>query len=290
MSDIGSSAASQLRLASELRRLRRRARLTGKNVATELGWSEAKLSRIENGQTRVKIADLHQFMDLYGVFGQDRAALVALAEESRETDVLAELEGDVPEGHRGILEAETEAEAIWVWEPQIIPGLLQIENYTRSLLGLWSDIFARPVGEIERRLSTIQIRRRVLARSEPLELSFVIDESVLLRAVASPQVMREQLAHLIENSERQNIELRVLPLNGEKITVIGGFNYFRFPRIHGISRPDTVAFEYMQGTTFTESELDVNSYKLAFSAMRDMSLSQEDSRGMLATVAHETWR
>jgi hypothetical protein len=189
-----------------------------------------------------------------------------------------------------ILQAESEAEAIWVWEPQVVPGLLQIEDYTRSLLVIWSDIFARPIGEIERRVSTTQVRRRILTSSEPLELSFVIDESVLLRSVGSPQIMRDQMAHLVEMSARANIDLRILPLNGDRVIVIGGFNYFRFPRIHGISRPDAVAFEYMQGTIFTQSELDVNSYKLAFSAMRDMSLSQEASRGMLTSVVQETWR
>ena len=57
MSDFGSSAVRQRRLADELRRLRRQARLTGKEVATRLGWSEAKLSRIENGLARVKGSD-----------------------------------------------------------------------------------------------------------------------------------------------------------------------------------------------------------------------------------------
>jgi transcriptional regulator with XRE-family HTH domain len=289
MSDIGSSAARQLRLASELRRLRRLARLTGKAVATQFGWSEAKLSRIENGQTRVKIADLHQFLDLYGVSGSDRAALVALAEESRETDTLAELEGDLPEGHVEILQAESEAEAIWVWEPQVVPGLLQTETYTRSLIGQLGEIFALPVGEIERRVETRQLRQQIITRSEPLELSFLIDESVLLRAFASPRVMRDQLAHLIEMSEHSNIDLQILPLHAGQIIGTGAFNYFRFPAIHGVSRPEAVAFEHMQGTTFTESEHDVNSYKLAFNAARDRSLNEEASRDMLAEVTRTVW-
>jgi transcriptional regulator with XRE-family HTH domain len=67
VSDFGSSVLRQQRLAGELRRLRKRARLTGKEVATQLGWSEAKLSRIENGLARVKSADLDEFMDLYEV-------------------------------------------------------------------------------------------------------------------------------------------------------------------------------------------------------------------------------
>ena len=118
-----SSAVRQRRLASELRRLRRRAHLTGNDVATQLGWSEAKLSRIENGQARVKIADLVGFMDLYKVSGPHRAELTALAQESRQADSLEEIEGDLPEGYAQILQAESEAEAMLIWEPQVVPRI-----------------------------------------------------------------------------------------------------------------------------------------------------------------------
>src|ERR1700716_1686630 len=148
MSDFGSPAARQRRLASELRRLRRGARLTGKDVATQLGWSEAKLSRIENGQTRVKLTDLDEFMELYDVSGPHRAELVALAEESRETGPLEELGGDVPEGHAEILRAEPEPRALSPGEPQVVPGLLQLEDYTRAVLQPWPGLFARPAAEV----------------------------------------------------------------------------------------------------------------------------------------------
>lgn len=290
MSDFGSSAVRQRRLASELRRLRRRARLTGKDVATQLGWSEAKLSRIENGQARVKIADLDGFMDLYKVSGPHRAELIALAEESREADPLEELEGDLPEGHAQILQAESEAEAMLIWEPQVVPGLLQVEDYTRALLQLWPVIFARPAAEIERRVETRRLRQRVLTRIPPLELSFVIDESVLFRGFATPPVMRDQLAHLIEVSDHPNIELRILPLAGKQVIGTGAFIHFRFPRIHEVSLPDTVAFEHLQGTTFIESERDVNTYQVVFSALRDNSLSPQASRDTLAKAAREAWK
>ncbi|MGH3164031.1 MAG: helix-turn-helix domain-containing protein, partial [Streptosporangiaceae bacterium] len=113
MSDFGSSAARQRRLADELRRLRRRVRLTGKDVSTRFGWSEAKLSRIENGQARVKIEDLDGLLDLYEVASPRRAELVALAQESREAGLLEVLEGEVPAGHFGIVDAESEAETVW---------------------------------------------------------------------------------------------------------------------------------------------------------------------------------
>jgi transcriptional regulator with XRE-family HTH domain len=290
VSDFGSSAVRQRRLANELRRLRKQARLTGKDVATQLGWSEAKLSRIENGLARVKSSDLDEFMDLYEVPGPHRAELKALAEESRQTDELEELEGDVPEWHARFVEAEQEAEAMWNWEPQVVPGLLQIEGYTRSLLQPWPAIFARPKAEIERRVETRLLRQRVLTRTPPLEVSFVIDESVLIRGFASPPIMRSQLAHLAEVSEQPNIELRILPLAGKQVVGTGNFVYFRFPKIHGVSLPDAVALEHLQGTTFIESEQDVNTYEVIFNVLRETALSPQASRDMLARVAREAWQ
>jgi transcriptional regulator with XRE-family HTH domain len=290
MSDVGSSAVRQQRLAGELRRLRRRAHLTGRDVSTRLGWSEAKLSRIENGLARVKRSDLDAFMDLYGVAEPHRSELIALAEESRRTDPLEEFEGDLPGGHARFLQAEQEAEAMWNWEPQVIPGLLQIEDYTRALMQLWPATLAKLPAEIERRVETRLLRQRVLTTGSPRELSFLIDESVLQRKFAAAPVMRDQLAHLIEMTEHPNIELRILPLAGRQVSGTGAFVYFRFPPIHGVSAPDAVALEHLQGTTFIESERDVYAYQAIFSAMRELSLSPQASRETLRRVSREAWQ
>ena len=289
MSDFGSSAARQRRLASELRRLRRQARLTGKEVSTRFGWSEAKLSRIENGQARVKLADLDGFLDLYQVFGSHRSELAALARESHETGPLEALER-VPEAHVRIMEAESEAEAMWIWEPQVVPGLLQTEDYTRAVLQLWPAVFARPAAAVERRVETGRLRQRALTRVPPLELSFVIDESVLLRRFASPSVMRAQLAQLAEISEQPHIELRILPLDGNQVVGTGAFNYFRFASAHGVPLPDMVAFEHLQGTEFIDNELEVNMYRIVFIALRENSLDAEASHDTLERVAREAWQ
>lgn len=289
MSDFGSSAVRQRRLADELRRLRRQARLTGKEVATRLGWSEAKLSRIENGLARVKRADLDAFMDLYEVEEPHRSELIALAEESRRTDLLKDFEGDLPQDHRRFLEVEQEAKAMWHWEPQVVPGLLQIENYTRALLRPWTEIFTRPPAEVERRVETRLLRQDILSKT-PLELSFVVDQSVLLRGFAPPSVMRDQLAHLVEISEQPNIELRVLPIGGSPVSGTAAFVYFMFPPVHGVPVPDAVALEHLQGTTFIESEVDVYAYQVVFKALREASLGPQASRDMLMRVSREAWQ
>jgi transcriptional regulator with XRE-family HTH domain len=291
VSDFGSSALRQQRLAGELRRLRRRLRvtgLTGKQVATQLGWSEAKLSRIENGLARVKSSDLEELMDLYEVEGPHRAELKALAEESRQTDPLEALGGDLPGGYARIVEAEREAEMMQTWEPQVVPGLLQTEDYTRDLLQLWPAKFAMPAAAIERRVQSRLIRQSVLTRTYPPELVFVIDESVLRRGFAIPSVMRKQLAHLVEVSEHPNIELRVLALGGKQVIGTGAFIYFKYPKRHGVSLPDAVALEHLEGTTFIDAEQDVNMYQVVFNELHENSLSPEASRDTLVRVARET--
>jgi transcriptional regulator with XRE-family HTH domain len=290
VADFGSSAVRQRLLASELRRLRRRARLTGKDVAARFGWSEAKLSRIENGLARVKRSDLDAFMDLYEVDERHRSELTALAEESRQADPLEEFEGELPEGHFRFLAAEQEAEAMWNWEPQVVPGLLQIEDYTRALLQPWTALFRRPPAEVERRVETRLLRLNLLSKTPPLELSFVIDQSVLLRGFAVPSVMRDQLAHIAEMSERPNMELRILPLGGSPVSGTTAFVYFKFPPIHGVPAPDAVALEHLQGTTFIEPEVDVYAYQVVFNALREASLSAQASRDMLARVSREAWQ
>ena len=219
-------------MARELRRLRRRARLTGKDVSTRFGWSEAKLSRIENGQARVKIEDLAGLLDLYEVPSSRRSELVALALESHEAGLLEVLEGEVSARLFGIMDAESEAETVWNWEPQLVPGLLQTEDYARAVVQFWPAILARPAAEVERRVETLRIRQRVLIRVPPLDLCFVIDESVLLRGFAEPSIMSAQLAHLVEVSKRPNIEVRILALAGSQVVGTGAFDYFKFQRIH----------------------------------------------------------
>jgi transcriptional regulator with XRE-family HTH domain len=288
VSDFGSSAVRQRRLADELRRLRRRARLTGKDVAARLGWSEAKLSRIENGLARVKRPDLDAFMELYEVAEPRRSELIALAEESRQADLLEEFEGELPEGHARFLAAEQEAKAMWNWEPQVVPGLLQIENYTRAVLQVWFEKFARPQAEIERRVETRLLRQHVLSKN--IELSFVIDESVLRRGFAAAPVMCAQMAHLAEMSEHPNIDLRILLLDGNLVSGTGAFVYFRFLPIHGVPALDAVALEHLQGTSFIESEQDVHAYQIVFNALREASLSPQASRDILARVSREAWQ
>ena len=196
-----SPTARARRLRHELRRLREQAGLTHSEVAHRLEWSPSKLSRIENGQSRVNAGDVIDLLGVYGISDETtREALIQLAREARRrgwwtryTDVL---------GSGTYIGLEAEASAIHSYESQFVPGLLQTEDYARAVI---SGGQVRPDPEAaERRVAARMARQELFTRPEPPEIWAVLDESVILRPVGGPAVMAAQLRHLIEVSTRPN--------------------------------------------------------------------------------------
>jgi transcriptional regulator with XRE-family HTH domain len=282
--------ARRRRLAAELRRLREHLGLAEDEATERLGWpSNSKLSRIELGKSGVKQPDLLSLLDLYKVTGNHRVELIALAEESRKSGQFQSGDMRLPGELIAFLEAEADAESIWVWEPLIVPGLLQTEDYTRSLLQAWTDKFSLPSGEIDRRIEARRVRQEVLTRNPPVQLSVVLDESVLRRRIGQAAVMNQQLKRLVTLSELPHIDVRILPLNGEHLVGTGSFNYLRFRQIHTVHLNDFVAFDHLTGMDEVDDEGDVHRYKVVFESLMDNALRPDEARALINAVTNELW-
>jgi transcriptional regulator with XRE-family HTH domain len=286
--DRGSPSARGRRLAIELRRLRERTGLTGEDVAQHLGWSGSKVSRIERHRTGVKPEDLRQLLKLYAVeetYGKD---LVALALESVEKDPLQQAASSFPPEYATYLSAEAEAESVWNWEPQVVPGLLQIRDYAWAAIQPWRKMIPGP-RDTDRRVEARLLRQQVLTRDPPLELSVVIDESVLHRRIGTRAVMRQQLEHLVQASELPNVEVRVHRLDDDVPFTAGAFSYMQFPRVHDVPSPDLVSVEYLEGTYYLEYEEQTYQYRVAFEHLVSRSLDPAQSRSIISTAKNEAW-
>jgi transcriptional regulator with XRE-family HTH domain len=282
--------ARRRRLAAELRRLREREGITGEQATELLGWPHSsKLNRIELAKTGVKPADLLSLLDLYHVTSARRAELTALAEESRRSGAIQAPGMRIPGEQVAFLEAEADAESIGIWEPMVVPGLFQTEQYSRALLQAWVTRFALPAGEVDRRVAARRLRQEILTRDPPPQVSAVIDESVLRRRIGEPPVMREQLGHLVAISELPNIGLRILPLDGEHMVATGPFNYLRFRQLHEVPLDDIVMYENLTGMDDIEDEGDVHQYKVAFESLTSGALDPEQSRALITAVADQVW-
>jgi transcriptional regulator with XRE-family HTH domain len=289
MPDHGSQTVRRRRLAAELRRLRERAGLTGDEAAAKLGWSGSKISRIELHRIGVKRDDLAKLLDLYRVESPYREELQALASESTRTGRLEFVVAGLPADYAEYLSAEDEAQSIWNWDPLIVPGLLQAEDYARAVLAGYQSMFRLPPGDAERRLALRHLRQQLLTREPPLELSIVIDESVLRRRFGDNAGMRRQLLRVAEVSEMPNVDVRVLPLNGEHPIGTGAFSYMQFPQVHDVPLRDIVSVEHLTGSYYLEDEEQTFRYRVTFEALLEKSLDPTQSRDLLRRTAHDMW-
>jgi transcriptional regulator with XRE-family HTH domain len=285
----GSPNVRRRRLAAELRRLRERAGLIGEEVARRLEWSTSKVSRLERGQSGVKRADLRRLLDLYRVDPRRRDELLALAEEAQPSGKLKAISASLPEEHVQFLSFEAEAESVWNWEPQIVPGLLQTEDYARAVMLGWHSMFTEPPSEVERRVEARRLRQQVLQRNPPLQLSVVMDESVLYRKLGEASVMRAQLEHVVEASRLPNIRVRILPLKSNHQVATGAFTYVKFPQLHDVPLNDIVTFEHLIGTDQFEDPDETYKYSVAFRALENNALDLGQSREKLIKVAADEW-
>jgi transcriptional regulator with XRE-family HTH domain len=245
------AAASRRQLHTELHRLRVAAGLTQTEVARAHEWSPSKVHRIERGQVSVSRPDLLALLSYFGV--TDPVIIDHLLQ-------LARLSRNAPmpyAAYRDVFPPEIirflgyEASASWIGELEllVVPGLLQIPQYTRALVGGAHGI--DPAG-VEKFVSSRRERQQILSRSDPPQLSFLLDEAALGRAVGGPDTMRAQLAHLREAAAAPNITIRVLPLAlGAHAGLRGPFVHLRFA---GINDPDVVYLENRQGDSIFEND------------------------------------
>jgi transcriptional regulator with XRE-family HTH domain len=270
------------RLRYELRRLREQAGLTRDEAARRLDWFGSKISRIETGQSRAQTGDVRDMLEVYGATSEETEALVQLAREARKRGWWTAY-NDVFTGTYVGLEAE--AASMRTYEPQIIPGLLETEDYARSLIRAGA-VRADPE-EIERRVQARIARQEILTRSDPPEIWAVLDEPVIRRPVGGPAVMHAQLQHLIDLTTAPNstITLQIVPLAaGEHAGLLGPFVIMEFPSSED---PTVIYLETATDGLYLEETAQIDRYTLVFDHLRATALSTTESASFIARVAAE---
>jgi hypothetical protein len=184
----------------------------------------------------------------------------------------------VPDPYDEYLALEAEAVTMAEWEAQVVPGLLQTDEYARAVIEVGADI-ANPE-TIQRRLALRMARQAVLTRDPPPRLSVVLDESVLRREVGGREVLDRQLQHLFDASHRPGVELLVMPFTvGAHAALTESFVIFDFEID---TRAPVVHSEGLTGGQFRTEPDDVRVYRGAFEDLRRRALAVEASRSAIA--------
>ncbi|HEX2313904.1 MAG TPA: helix-turn-helix transcriptional regulator [Thermomonospora sp.] len=276
------------RLGAELRRLREERGLTGDGVAETLGWSPSKVSRVENARIGARVSDVRLLLDLYEVGASRAAEVLALAEEAGRRGWWAAY-ADLPAEYAAFVALEDEADTALQCESQVIPGLLQTEDYARHVIQGWNTIATITPQAIARRVEVRMRRQELLTRPGPLKLSVVLDEAVLLRRVGDRTTMYDQLNRLLDAAMLPNVEIRVLPLDALHQPIVGeSFILLQFSPAYDVTFPDVVHTESLTATQ-SQHESVTHSYRLAWESLSRQTLDDEESLERIARIARERW-
>ncbi|MFD4142968.1 helix-turn-helix domain-containing protein [Streptomyces sp. NPDC058572] len=268
------------RLGQELRRLRELKGMTAEEVAERLLVSQSKISRLENGRRSISQRDVRDLCGVYEV--EDHRivdSLMQMAKDSRQQGWWHAF-GDIP--YSVYIGLETDAASLRVYEPQVVPGLLQTRQYAEALIA--GALPESGATDIEKRVG-VRLRRQERIRDDehPLRLWVVIDESALRRVVGDRQLMREQLEHLVEMSQQPHVTVQVLPFDmGAHPGINGQYAILEFP---DASDSSVVYIEGVTSDLYLEKANDVQKYSVMYEHLRAQALNVEQTRQFIAGIA-----
>jgi transcriptional regulator with XRE-family HTH domain len=271
------------RLALELRRLREAAKLTCEEVADHLECSASKISRVETGRVSVSPRDVRDMLELYGVPAGQRDSLVQLARDSRQKGWWHAYSDTMLPQFATYVGLESAASEIRIYEVNLIPGLLQTEDYARAVIR--AGMMSSPAEDVERRVALRMARQPAVTRDDPPKVWAVMDEAALRRQVGGAELMRLQLEHLIAQAALPNVAVQVIPFTGGAHPAMGRpFTILVFP-----DRVDTdvVYLEDLTSSLYLEDIAEVDRYNVFFNHLRATALSFEDSAALIKSVVKE---
>ncbi|MEU4645330.1 helix-turn-helix transcriptional regulator [Micromonospora sp. NPDC023814] len=247
-------------LGAQLRRLRESSGVTREGAGWEIRASESKISRMELGRVGFKERDVADLLTLYGVTApEEREALLKLALDANSPGWWHRYGDVLPSWFQSYLGLEAAAALIRSYEVQFVPGLLQTREYARAVVLLGHGTAAP--AEIERRVTLRMQRQRLLRRENPPLLWAVVDEAALRRPIGGREVMRGQVAALVEATKSPHIRLQVIPFAAGGHAAAGGA--FTILRFGDQDLPDIVYIEQLTSALYLDKRDDLDYYAVA---------------------------
>jgi hypothetical protein len=231
---------------------------------------------------------VERLLDYYQITGPRRALLLELAEDATQKGWWEEFADTLSEDYQQFIGLEHEASSIAIWHVDVVAGLLQTEAYARHIIGSYSRVEPIAPGMIGR-LVRVRMRRQQVLDREDLQLTVVLDESVLKRRIGDESVMYDQLQRLAREAERPNLTLQILPLDGQHRVFGESFVIFGFGADSDAMLQDVVSTEHLRSGFTLEGERETYLHRIAFQMLAEASLDPAASRALLLETAESYW-
>jgi transcriptional regulator with XRE-family HTH domain len=272
----------QRRVARRLRQWRTAKDMTLDGVGRKLKWSESKLSRFERAEVNAGPAEIIALATIYGIDEVIRDDTVRLAVDALENEDRwgkygpdSLLRGDF----KDFVEDEAEAAEIRNVETVLVSGLLQTARYAEALLRTAEDVTDEAVAA--RRELRQQRQARLDDQENPLHLHAILYEPALHLPIGGPEVMHEQLDHLLARAKSPNVTVQVLPSSAGAFPGIGtSYHLVNFDR----DETGAVYLENLNFGLYIEDEGDLMAYTLNFERLRGIALNPKRSAQRITEI------
>ncbi|MEV7196342.1 helix-turn-helix transcriptional regulator [Streptomyces sp. NPDC093510] len=272
--------ARQERLGTELRKLRERAGLTGREAARDMGFAETRISAVESARVGVSGERVRY---LAGQYACDDTALVdalaAMADE-RVRGWWEAYRHTLPPTFLDLAELEHHAAYVRSFENVQVPGLLQTESQVRAIYT--SSTTRLSPEQMDARVEFRLRRQKVLGSGEPFRFAVVIHEAALRVRVADRAVARRQLLHIAEQSERPQVVVRVVPFDVDGFTDIGNALLIAGGQVPKL---DTVLVDTAHGGAFVDAEAQLSRYRRVLDNVESAAMGVVESRDFIVRLA-----
>lgn len=238
---------------------------------------------METCRVGISVPDAKAMLEHFGITGDHREALVQLAREAKQRGWWQRFNDALHPRFQQFVGLETEASTLRSYQSEYVPGLMQTEGYQRALLRAelkhWAD------DEISQLVALRKDRQQLLVGQDAPRIWAIVNEASLRRLVGTPEVMLEQLRHLLDLARHDNIVVQVLPFTaGAHVAMSGAFTVLEFEEDID---PDVVYLEYLAAAHYLDEPGDVQRYKVAFEDLIATSLSRTRSASLIREIMKE---
>lgn len=261
---------------------RGRAGLTGDVVAERLNWARSKISKLENASQTITPADVISMAVVYGVSEAERDELVDEVQHATERGWWLSY-GDAVTARQFDRYVDFESEAISLsnFEIDLIPGLLQTEDYARSIAHAFTPTADQ--AQIQHRVELRKRRQARLFADHPLEFDAVVNEAAFRQLVGGRDVMRSQLKHLSRIAHLPNVSIRMIPFEAGAYPTMGRpFVLLRFDRPEWL---DVAYQENLNSCIYVEDQDEVAQYTAGYTGLGERALSKAETLRAIETLA-----
>ncbi|BDU04605.1 helix-turn-helix domain-containing protein [Nocardia cyriacigeorgica] len=267
------------RLGLALKRYREVAGKTQDEAAEVIDSAASKISRLEQGQSGIKLTDLTLLLDFYQVDASEADSLKQLARAGRQRGRWSGR--GVPDWFRQYLDLEADATEIKWYQHEVIPGIFQTEEYIRAMLLTGQP---RVSDEEIENLIAVRLARQSILDDRSKKINAILSESALRRVVGDETVMKNALIYLANIARNPHVTLQVLPFNARSVgDAWAHFILLRF----GEDASDVVYLDGYNDADYIDKPEDVRAYARLWDRLQAAATGPVESRTLILKIAQE---